>query len=285
MRIGAVVPMGEADTPGRMPAWTEIREFVQAAESLGIDSVWVYDHFYSNEPGNPLLGIHEVWSLLSAIATSTSRINLGLLVACTAYRSPGLIAKHAVTVDEISAGRLILGIGAGWHDEEYRAFGYAIDHKVSRFEEALEIIVRLMRGETATYEGRYYEVAKAVLLPPPSRRIPILIAGSRPRMLRLTARHADAWNTAWFGEPDARFERRLADFEMALREEGRDRKDVQVTVGIDLPEADSEAAAERVAGIVAAYVNRADELIFYLQPMTTLSLERLAQGVRTVTDG
>lgn len=285
MRIGAIVPMGEADTPGRMPTWAEIREFAQAAESLGLDSIWVYDHFYSNDPGKPLLGIHEVWGLLSAIATSTSRVDLGLLVACTAYRNPGLIAKHAVTVDEISAGRLILGIGAGWHDEEYRTFGYPVDHKVSRFAEALEIIVRLIQGETVTYEGRYYDMSKAVLLPPPARRIPILIAGNRPRMLRLTARYADAWNTAWFGEPDARFEQQLADFEAALREEDRDRKGVQVTVGIDLRDAESEATADRVASLMTAYANRADELIFYFQPMTIRSLERLAQGIRTATHG
>jgi alkanesulfonate monooxygenase SsuD/methylene tetrahydromethanopterin reductase-like flavin-dependent oxidoreductase (luciferase family) len=275
--------MGEADNAGRMPSWTEVREFVQAAESLAIDSVWVYDHFYSNDPGKPLLGIHEVWGLLSAIATSTRRVDLGLLVACTGYRNPGLIAKHAVTVDEISAGRLTLGVGAGWHDEEYRAFGYPIDHKVSRFAEALEIIVRLMQGERVTYHGEYYEMSEAVLLPPPSRRIPILIAGNMPRMMRLTARHADAWNTAWFGEPDGRLERQLADFEAALRAEHRDRTEVRVTVGIDLKDADSEAATERVAGLVAAYANRADELIFYFQPMTIRSLERLAQGVRTAT--
>jgi alkanesulfonate monooxygenase SsuD/methylene tetrahydromethanopterin reductase-like flavin-dependent oxidoreductase (luciferase family) len=194
-----------------------------------------------------------------------------------------LIAKHAVTVDEISAGRLILGIGAGWHDDEYRAFGYPIDHKVSRFAEALEIIVRLMQGGTVTYEGRYYDMSSAVLLPPPTRRIPILIAGNRPRMLRLTARHADAWNTAWFGEPDARFERQVADFEAALREEDRERKGIKVTVGIDLRDADSEAAANRVAGLITAYANRADELIFYIQPMIVRSLERLAQGIRTAT--
>jgi alkanesulfonate monooxygenase SsuD/methylene tetrahydromethanopterin reductase-like flavin-dependent oxidoreductase (luciferase family) len=285
MRIGAIVPMGEADTPGRMPTWAEIREFTQAAESLGLDSVWVYEHFYSHDPGKPLLGIHEVWGLLSAIATSTTRVDLGLLVACTAYRNPGLIAKHAVTVDEISGGRLILGIGAGWHDDEYRAFGYPIDHKVSRFEEALEIIVQLMRGETVTYEGRYYDMSHAVLLPPPARRIPILIAGNRPRMLRLTARHADAWNTAWFGEPDARFEGRLADFEGALREENRDRKAIQVTVGIELEDADTEAVADRVAGLITAYANRADELIFYFKPMTIRSLERIAQGIRTAAHG
>src|ERR1700756_5293927 len=130
MRIGVIVPIGEAYTPGRMPMWAEIREFAQTAESLGLDSIWVCDHFYSNDPGEPLLGIHEAWSLLAAVAVSTERVGLGLLVACTAYRSPGLMAKHAVTLDEISAGRLILGLGAGWHDEEYLAFGYPTDRKV-----------------------------------------------------------------------------------------------------------------------------------------------------------
>ena len=119
----------------------------------------------------------------------------------------------AATADMVSGGRLILGLGAGWYDAEYEAFGYPTDHRVGRFEEALQIIGPLLRGERVTLAGRYYQVGDAVLLPPPDRQIPILVAANRPRMLRLTARYADAWHTASFGHPDDLLRRRLADLE------------------------------------------------------------------------
>src|SRR5215467_10235638 len=192
MKVGAVLPTADSDGPGRTPAWAEIRAFARHAESAGLDSLWAADHLFGNEQGRPPVGIHEACTLLTGIAASTHRIGLGQLVTPTSFRTPGLLAKMAVTTDAISGGRLTLGLGAGWHDEEYLAFGYPIDHRVSRFEEALEIIVRLLRGETVTYGGRYYSVDKAVLLPAPERPIPVLVAGDGPRMLALTARYADA---------------------------------------------------------------------------------------------
>ena len=118
------------------------------------------------------------------------------------FRNPGILAKMAVTADAVSDGRLVLGLGAGWHDPEYLAFGFPTDHRVSRFEEALQIIGPLLRGERVSVTGRYHQVRDAVLLPAPERPIPTLVAGHGPRMLQLTARHADAWNTAWYGLPD-----------------------------------------------------------------------------------
>lgn len=281
MRVGTVLPTAESDGPGRTPTWTEIRDFAQHAEHVGLDSLWVADHLYGNEPEQPPQGIHEAWTLLCGVAASTERIGLGQLVTCTSFRNPGLVAKMAVTADAISGGRLTLGLGAGWHDAEYRAFGYPTDHRVSRFEEALEIIVGLLRGETVTFEGRYYSMSEAVLLPAPERRIPVLVAGDGPRMLGLTARHAAAWNTAWFATLDDRIEMRIAGMEAALHAEERDRSDLHFTAGVVLREADQPTAAERIAGIIEACSKlRIDEVIVLLQPMTEASLHHLAEGRR-----
>ncbi len=128
----------------------------------------------------------------------------------------------AVTADGVSGGRLVLGLGAGWYDPEYLAFGFPTDHRVARFEEALQIIGPLLRGERLTFAGRYHQIRDALLLPPPDRPIPILVAGNGPRMLRLTACYADAWNTAWFGLPDKQLGQRLAGMHAALQAESRD---------------------------------------------------------------
>ena len=194
--------MSAGDSAGRMPTWPAVLAYARLAEELGLDSVWVCDHFVSEPPGSPPEGIHEGWTILSALAAATSNVEVGQLVMCSSFRNPALLAKMATTADEVSAGRLVLGLGAGWYDPEHVAFGYPIDRRVDRFEEALQIVTSLLRGERVTFEGRFHHVRDAVLLPPPGRQIPILVAANRPRMLRLTARYADAWNTAWYGRPD-----------------------------------------------------------------------------------
>ena len=139
---------------------------------------------------------------------------------CTSFRNPALLAKMAATLDHVSDGRLILGIGCGWHDPEYEAFGYPTDHKVGRFEEALTVIRGLIREGRADLDGRWVQARDAVLLPPARPDLPILIAAKRPRMLELTARYADAWNLAWFGLPSERFETVRADLAAAVRDGG-----------------------------------------------------------------
>src|SRR5438309_6859371 len=206
MKVGIMLPLGETEDVG---SWARIRELAELAESEGLDSLWVADHFFYQPPDGEPSGLHEAWTLLSAVAAVTSRVELAPLVLCSSFRSPGLVANMAATLDMVSGGRLILGVGAGWHDPEYEAFGYPTDHKVGRFEEWLEIVIRLLRGERVTFEGRWYQTRDALVVPPPARRIPILVAGNKPRMLRLVARHADAWNTAWFGEPDDRLVERV----------------------------------------------------------------------------
>jgi alkanesulfonate monooxygenase SsuD/methylene tetrahydromethanopterin reductase-like flavin-dependent oxidoreductase (luciferase family) len=272
--------MGEGDAHERTPEWSEIQRFAQRAESVGVDSLWVFDHMYSNVPGTEPRGLHEAWSLLTALAVVTEKVELGQLVMCASFRPPALLAKMAVTTDQISGGRLTLGLGAGWHDQEYRAFGFPLDHRVSRFDEALQIIVPLLRGETVSFKGRFHEVNEGVLLPKAERRIPILIAGNRPRMLRLTARYADAWNTAWFWEPNQKLHDRLAAFDEALALEGRAATSLRRTVGIEVPEADQPSAAKRLADLFASYSTLPiDDLILVLQPMTTASLDRLGEAI------
>jgi alkanesulfonate monooxygenase SsuD/methylene tetrahydromethanopterin reductase-like flavin-dependent oxidoreductase (luciferase family) len=196
MRVGVTVPMSRSDGGGRMPSWAEVLAFAAHAEALGLDSVWVCDHFISRPPDRPPEGIHEGWTILSALAAATTRIEVGSLVMCVSFRTPALLAKMAVSADAVAGGRLTLGLGAGWYDPEYEAFGYPPDHRISRFEEALRIIRPLLRGERVTFAGRFHEVRDAALLPPPERPIPLLVAAKGPRMLQLTARYADAWNTA-----------------------------------------------------------------------------------------
>jgi probable F420-dependent oxidoreductase len=263
--------------------------FTERAEALGLQSVWVCDHFVSSPPGQPVEGIHEGWTILSALAAATSRVELGQLVMCTSFRNPALLAKMAATADTVSGGRLTLGLGAGWDEAEFEAFGYPTDHRAGRFEEAVRIIHPLLNGERVTFAGRYHEVADAVLMPPPDRQIPILIAGKGPRVLRLTARYADAWNTAWFGHPDDRLRQGLADLDAALAAEARDPATLRRTVGVRVQ--DGETGSRDAAGLAAG---RADELaraiesydalgfddvIVGLEPMTERSLDRLGEAL------
>src|SRR3954453_18881635 len=144
MRVGVVLPIGEDDAGGGIADYPAIRAVAVAAEAGGFGSVWVFDHLLYRFDGEES-GIHECWTILSAIAEATSRVELGTIVMCTGFRNAALLAKMAATLDSVSGGRLILGIGSGWHDPEFEAFGYPTDHKVSRFEEALTVITDLVR--------------------------------------------------------------------------------------------------------------------------------------------
>jgi alkanesulfonate monooxygenase SsuD/methylene tetrahydromethanopterin reductase-like flavin-dependent oxidoreductase (luciferase family) len=271
-----------------MPTWPQVRTFGQHAEAAGLDSVWVCDHLLSGPPDQ---GIHEGWTILAALAASTRHLELGQLVTCTSFRHPALLAKMATTADTVSGGRLILGLGAGWHDPEYTAFGYPTDHRVSRFEEAIRIIGPLLRGEQVTLAGTYYQVHDAVLRPPPDRPIPILVAAKGRRMLRLAARYADAWNTAWFGLPDQLLRRRLADLDAALEAAGRDPATLRRTVGIEVRDpAATDPGEDRGEGFGGSVDELAraidaherlgfDDLIVQLAPKTTRSLGRLAEAL------
>jgi probable F420-dependent oxidoreductase len=191
-RFGIQLPEVEREV-----RWPEYRLIARAAEESGFDSIWVGDHYLYRDDGRPERGPWEAWSLLAALAAVTDRVRLGPLVACLAFHRPALLAKVASTVDEVSGGRLVLGVGAGWNRTEFDAFGIPFDGRAARFEEAFEIVRRLVAGERVTFRGRFHEVEDAVLLPPPARRIPLMIGSNGPRMLSIALPHVDAWNT-WY---------------------------------------------------------------------------------------
>lgn len=225
MKIGLIVPLAESERRGRALSFPEIRHAALQAEAEGLDSVWVYDHLIHRFPDRPTVGFWEAWTMLSALASVTTRVELGTWVICALFRNPALLAKMADTLDEVSGGRLLLGLGAGWHQPEFDAFGIPFDHRVSRFEEALNIIVPLLRQGTVEFAGHYHRVQHGELRPrgPRPGGPPIMIGAFGPRMMRLTARYADSWNTDWLGPPtgSAHLTERLARLEAACRAEGR----------------------------------------------------------------
>ena len=291
MKVGLILPMSDDDGAGT-PSWPTIRDLARRAEAGGADSVWVYDHLLFRFDGDAT-GIHEAWTLLSAVAAATERVELGTIVLATSFRPPALLAKMATTLDSISNGRLILGLGCGWHEPEYAAFGFPFDHRVSRFEEALGIVAALVRDGRATFEGTYHRVADCVILPRgPRERIPILVAAKGARMLRLAAEHADAWNTAWFGMPDDRLGQRVADFRAACAAVGRDPASVDATVGVTVKaDADEDwgrpgasaallAQPDVVAHALGAYAALGvSHVQLDVQPATPESFDRVLEGI------
>jgi probable F420-dependent oxidoreductase len=233
MKIGFILPLGESTTRGRPPTYQEIHALALQAEESGFDSIWVYDHLLYRFPDHDTMGVWECWSMLSALAQATERVELGTLVMPVSWRNPSLLAKMAATVDEISNGRLILGLGTGFHRPEFDAFGYPSDHLAGRFEEGIQIITSLLREGKVDFHGEYFSAPDCEIRPrgPRPDGPPILVASQGPRMLRLTAQYADAWNTAWFGPVDDIAERR-ANMERACAEVGRDPRSIDLTVGV-----------------------------------------------------
>jgi alkanesulfonate monooxygenase SsuD/methylene tetrahydromethanopterin reductase-like flavin-dependent oxidoreductase (luciferase family) len=232
MKVGVGLPVGNHRGAGPAP-YAAIRSMALQAEAIGLDSIWVYDHLLFRTPDLPESGAHEGWTLLAAVAAITDRVEVGMLVTGLRLRNPGLLAKMATTVDEVSRGRLILGVGAGWHDPELEAFGYPTDHRIGRFEEALQVLLPLIRTGTADFEGQWAIARNAVMLPAARPDIPILIAARGPRMLRLTARHADMSNLAWFASADdPLLAQRTAALDQACQADGRDPATLVRTVGV-----------------------------------------------------
>jgi alkanesulfonate monooxygenase SsuD/methylene tetrahydromethanopterin reductase-like flavin-dependent oxidoreductase (luciferase family) len=238
LAVGLILPMTEREMAGQTAHWTDLLAMARRAEELGFDSVWIEDHLLFRFAGQEAQAPWECWSMLAALAASTSRVALGPLVTCTGFRNPALLAKMAGTVDEISGGRLILGLGAGWHEPEYSAFGYPFDHRVSRFEEALTIIAGLLRDGHVDVEGTYYQARDCELRPrgPRPGGPPIMIGTTGPRMLRLTATQADLWN-GWARRHPAEIAVDRAQVDAACAAVGRDPASLGRTVSVlvDLP--------------------------------------------------
>jgi len=272
----------------------------RTAEAAGFDSIWVGDHLLYRDDGDER-GPWEAWTLLGGLAAVTERVDLGPLVACTAFHPPGLIAKMAATVAEIAGGRFVLGLGAGWNEGEFRAFGLPYDHRVSRFEESFAVIRGLLSGERVTLHGRFVVADDAVLLPPPPARPRLMVGSNGPRMLAATLPHVDAWNTwyADYGNEPQRFAELNDRITAAARDAGRDPAEVgrsacalvalngSVGERASTPEvAPLEGSAERVAaGLRELGEAGADEVILVLDPITERSIRELGEVVGLIRDG
>lgn len=229
MRVGLQLPEVE-----RHYSWAEVRQIAKTAEECGFDSIWVGDHLLYRDAAGGERGPWEAWSLLAGLAEATERVRLGPLVAATAFHAPAMIAKKAATIDEMSGGRLILGLGAGWNQVEFDAFGFPFDHRVARFEEAFTIIRTLIRDGEIDYSGEYYEAREMSLLPRARSEMPILIGSNGERMLRIAAPHVDMWNT-WhtsYGNEAPGLLPLITRLERACEEVGRDSSEIERTAAV-----------------------------------------------------
>ena len=300
IQIGIELDIEALSLPEPSPLrWNAQKEMARLAEDAGFDSLWLPDHMFGVWDGK-MVGAWECWSMLAAVAAVTERVALGTLVLATSFREPALLAKMADTVDEISGGRLILGLGAGWFEAEYRAFGFPYDHRASRFEEAFTIIRTLLREGKIDFDGTYYQARDCELLPrgPRPHGMPIMIGTRGPRMMRLTAQHAEMWNAWVVGKsttPSDALAQLRADLDAACADVGRDpatlSRSAAVMVhpyptpppplpsGCDAIWGDYEAIAEKLL----AYV---DEGISHLQvvlaPATPKSLEAFAPVLEVI---
>jgi alkanesulfonate monooxygenase SsuD/methylene tetrahydromethanopterin reductase-like flavin-dependent oxidoreductase (luciferase family) len=290
VRVGIQLPEVERDV-----RWPEYLAMASAAEEVGFDSIWIGDHLLYRGDGRPERGPWEAWTLLSALGAATERVRLGPLVACTAFHPPGVIAKMAATVDEVSGGRLVLALGSGWNEPDFRAFGIPFDHPVSRFEEAFTIIRRLLAGDRVTLAGQYSQAEDAVLLPPPARRVPLMAGANGPRMLRITLPHVDAWNTWYdlYGNTAEGFAAMNDDVSRVAREVGRAPEEIErsacVFVCLDrsggerpiTPEAPPiEGTPEQIAARLRELADAgADEAILVVSPIDERSIRELAEVV------
>ena len=231
IRVGIQLPEVEREV-----RWPEYVAIARAAEDVGFDTLWLGDHLLYRYADGSTRGPWEVWTSLAALAASTSRIRLGPLVASTAFHAPAMLAKLAATVDEVSGGRLILGLGAGWNETEFRAFGFPFDNRISRFEEAFTIIRTLLRDGAVDYDGRFFQARDAVLLPTPARPggPPLMVGSIGPRMLEITLPYVDAWNV-WYADTNnspAGLEPHLRLVDDVCRRVGRDPGEIERTAAV-----------------------------------------------------
>lgn len=290
MKIGIQLPEVE-----RPVAWPELKAMSLTIESAGFDSIWVGDHLlYRDSHGvDGSRGPWEAWSLLAAIAAITDRVELGPLVAATPFHSPAMLAKKAATVDEISGGRLVLGLGAGWNRVEFDAFGFPYDQRVARFTEAFEIIRRLLDGERFDYRGRFHHLEGAELVPAPRRGSPRLMIGSNgSRMLAATLPHVHAWNS-WYEDfdNDPRALPALLDqIDRACAAAGRNPATLSKTVAVLVQFGDEarrrnphnpiRGSAAELAEVLARFeATGLDHLQLVLDPITLKSIEQAAEAV------
>ena len=294
-RIGVQLPEVE-----RRVDWPELFAMARDAEEAGFDSLWLGDHLLYDLPGGITRGPWEVWTSLAALAAVTQRVQLGPLVASTSFHAPAMLAKQAATVDAISGGRLVLGLGAGWNEREYRAYGFPYDHRVSRFEEAFTVIRRLLREGRADFAGTYYRVEDCVLDPGPVRPggPPLMLGSVGPRMLRIGLPHVDSWNVWWsdYGNTAEGFAALRERVDAAAAEAGRAPGEVEATAavlvrmtggqgrlmgdGYDADVLPVQGSPTEIADQLEAFARAgARHLQLILDPITRDSIERVAEAL------
>jgi probable F420-dependent oxidoreductase len=287
LKVGVQLPEVE-----RVVRWPELADMARAAEGVGLDSLWVGDHLlYRDQRHGGAVGPWEAWTTLAGLAAVTAHIELGPLVAATAFHNPAMLAKQAAMIDEISGGRLTVGLGAGWNDVEFRAFGFPFDQRISRFEEAFTIIRTLLGEGAIDFDGRFYQVRDCELLPRGARPggPPLLIGSNGERMLRITTPHVSAWNT-WFdayGNDPARLAPLQQRVDEACREAGRDPHTVERTAAVLLRFPDGggrigatdppvEGTPEQMADALRAFAAAGiGHVQLVLDPITVASVEGL----------
>jgi probable F420-dependent oxidoreductase len=296
MKIGLLVFLANDREKNSKRPYDAIREVVQMAEKDGFDSIWLPDHFLYRNPGEPTRGIWECWTMLSALAEATQRLELGPLVTCNSFRNPAMLAKMATTVDELSHGRLILGVGAGWNEPEYQAFGLPFDHRVARFEEALQIMKPLLREGHVDFSGRYYQARNCEIVPrgPRPEGPPLMVGCERgsKRMLKLTAKYADLWNTGYMGRPETMKEA-IANVQAACLDTGRDPGTLGITafIGLWFPDLQEKkprffdnplsGTEEEIASAMHGYEELGvRHIMFQCEPYTAESRKRLTRALR-----
>lgn len=290
LRIGVQLPEVEYEV-----AWPDLIEMARTAEAVGFDSIWLGDHLlYALDVGPR--GPWEVWTSLAALAAVTTRVELGPLVASTAFHNPAMLAKQATTVEAVSGGRLILGLGAGWNEREFDAFGFPFDRRVDRFAEAFTVIRELTTTGRCTFDGEFVHVHDCVIHPrgPRPSGPPLLVGSVGPRMLRLTLPYVDLWNVWWsdFGNRPDGFAARSAEVDAICEEVGRDPAEVGRTAAV-LVQLDGGAgrqmgdygwgtcepvtgSAAQIAEALAAFAAAgADHVQLVVDPITVRSIETL----------
>jgi alkanesulfonate monooxygenase SsuD/methylene tetrahydromethanopterin reductase-like flavin-dependent oxidoreductase (luciferase family) len=292
LRVGIQLPEVEREVP-----WPEVVDLARAIEDLGFDAIWVGEHLLYRWPDRPARGPWEAWTSMAALAAATSRVTIGPLVACLPFHNPALLAKQAATIDEIAGGRFVFGIGAGWNETEFRAFGFQYDHRIDRFEEAFTIVRTLLREGAIDFDGRFYQARDCELLPRPRPGGPALLVGSNgPRMLRITTPHVQAWNS-WYADTGNTPEgvaplREVVD--AACRDVGREPSEIARTVAVhvrmpggrgrtmgDTSTSQTvkplEGSPEEIAAGLARYASVGiSEVQVVLDPIDRPSVERLA---------
>jgi alkanesulfonate monooxygenase SsuD/methylene tetrahydromethanopterin reductase-like flavin-dependent oxidoreductase (luciferase family) len=302
--IGVGIQLPEVEREVR---WPELRSIARRAEAVGLDSIWLGDHLLYRYASGETRGPWEAWTTLAGLAEATERITIGPLVAATAFHAPFMLAKLAATVDEISGGRLVLGLGAGWNPVEFAALGAPFDYRIGRFEEAFTIVRTLLRDGYIDFEGEFHIAREAELLPRPARPggPPLLIGSSGARMLAATLPYVDAWN-AWYADTGNRpegVEALRSTVDAAATAAGREPGDIERTVAVlvrfpggtgrVMGDTDARQAVEPLRGTpseladaLRAYAREGiGHVQLVLDPVTEASVEALAPVLEELDRG